>query len=210
MQGPYSQERSKRRNISRSAGSGGGCEGARGHSRTFTCTFSLSLSLVILLLPLSLPGGRPGPRRRRGKESVMRRDCSMALRDMELAQPRRSREPGGTRRYRETAGGTRGTRPCLRPGGSGGAGLWNRPVPPSATAALALVPVPRSPRHPRLSSGAVTPQLSPPPTALSCPHCHLHPSVPCSPGTVTRVSDCHPRHCQPPSCAHCPLALSPL
>lgn len=190
VQGPYSQERSNRRNISRSAGSGAGCEGEREPSRTFTCTLSWSLSF----LSLSLPGGRPAPRRRsrRGKESVMRRGCSMALRDTELARPRRYREQGGTRRYREPAGRTR---PCPWPGGSGGAGLGNRPRAPPAAATLAVVPVPRTPpgRAP-LSPGVVTPRLSPSPAALSPPRQFLSPE-----GTVTSIP-----------VFPVPLALSPV
>lgn len=170
-----------------SAGSRGGCEGARGHSRTFSCALSLALSLSFSFLSLSLPGGRPGPRRRRrGKESVMRRGCSMALRDMEVARPRHYREPGGTRHYREPAAGTR---PCPRPGGSGGAGLGNRPWAPSAAATFGHCHPRGGPRPP--------PRLAPPGChrVLSPPH-----AVPASSRTVTSAAvPVTPRALSPPS-----------
>lgn len=78
------------------------------------------------------------------------------------------------------------------------------PPPPSAPAGC-----PRVLSPPVLSLPAAA--LSPPRQFLAprgC--CHLHPSVPCSPGTVTRVSDCHPQALPSPSCAHYPLVLSPL
>lgn len=77
VHGPYSQARSKLRSISRTLRSGpdlGGSSaaGTRGHPVP-----------SLFPLPLPVPGARPSRRRRRrrGKESVMSRGCSIALRD---------------------------------------------------------------------------------------------------------------------------------
>lgn len=198
MQGPYSQQRSKRRNISRSAGSGGRCEGEREQSRTFTCTLSWTLSLsfwsFLSFLSLSLPGGRPGPRRRsrRGKESVMRRGCSMALRDMELARLRQYREPGGTRRYREPAGGRDPPPPVAGRKRRGWAGE-------RATGTLGHChrrggPGHRPPGHPPSVPGCCRPPVVPATSLTVTPA-----AVPVNPRALLPPSRCSlfPWHCHP-------------